>query len=171
MLVSHADRIGREIGENGVWGNLGVAFAALLAGALTQWLGCRWAFWIPGGIACARAVLYLAVVPRDPNRQRITQRKAISCPKGVVFRAFAVLALGGGRRDVQCNYVARPKLFAERIPALAHAPSAVGVVVCIVYVLGAVSHLIVGRVIDRYPLKIAFFPLAVFRLRSSYSQP
>ncbi|MBI3709508.1 MAG: MFS transporter, partial [Proteobacteria bacterium] len=36
MLVAHADKIGRTIGVNGVWGNMGVAFATLLTGALTQ---------------------------------------------------------------------------------------------------------------------------------------
>jgi hypothetical protein len=81
----------------------------------------------------------MAAVPREPNRQRIAQRKTISFPKGVVFRAFAVLAFVtvAGGVTFSATTVALPKLFAERIPALAHAPSAVGVVVCIVYVLGA----------------------------------
>ena len=34
MLVGHADRLGREVGINGVWGNLGVACAALVTGVL-----------------------------------------------------------------------------------------------------------------------------------------
>src|ERR1700722_2142394 len=34
VLVSHADRVGREIGVNGVWGNLGVAFAAVGTGRI-----------------------------------------------------------------------------------------------------------------------------------------
>src|SRR5712691_8386170 len=34
MLVSGREKVGRVLGVNGVWGNLGVAFAALIAGAL-----------------------------------------------------------------------------------------------------------------------------------------
>jgi MFS family permease len=36
MLVAYADRVGREVGINGVWGDLGVASAALVTGILTQ---------------------------------------------------------------------------------------------------------------------------------------
>src|ERR1700748_1704630 len=39
MIVSYADKLGREMGINGVFGNLGVASAALVPGALGQFLG------------------------------------------------------------------------------------------------------------------------------------
>jgi MFS family permease len=165
MLVAHADRVGRQIGVNGVWGNLGVAFAALVAGALTQWLGWRWAFWVPGAIACAVGLLYLALVPAEPNRRKAGTAKTVSFPKPVVLRAFAVLAfvtLAGGV-TFNAATVALPKLFAERVPVLTNATSAVGIVVCVVYIVGAMSQLIVGRVIDHHPLKTAFLPLAVLQ--------
>jgi MFS family permease len=47
MLVGHAERVGRAIGVNGVWGNLGVAFAAIVTGAVTQWLGWRGPLFCP----------------------------------------------------------------------------------------------------------------------------
>jgi len=37
--VSYADRLGREMGLNGVWGNLGVASSALVTGVVGQYLG------------------------------------------------------------------------------------------------------------------------------------
>src|SRR2546429_6105696 len=48
MIVSYADKLGREMGLNGVWGNLGVASSALVTGAIGQYLGWRWAFIVPG---------------------------------------------------------------------------------------------------------------------------
>src|SRR5215813_9006910 len=66
MLTAHAERLGRAIGVNGVWGNLGVAFAALVAGGLTQYLGWRYAFFVPGAIAIATGLLFLALVPDAP---------------------------------------------------------------------------------------------------------
>src|SRR5260221_7929244 len=48
MLVSYAEQIGREVGINGVWGNLGVALSALITGVTAQYLGWRWAFVLPG---------------------------------------------------------------------------------------------------------------------------
>ena len=48
MIVSYADKLGREMGLNGVWGNLGVASSALVTGVIGQYLGWRWAFIVPG---------------------------------------------------------------------------------------------------------------------------
>src|SRR6201992_3918657 len=64
MIVSYADRLGREMGINGVWGNLGVASSALVTGVIGQYLGWRFAFIVPGivtiliGLAFARAVVH-----------------------------------------------------------------------------------------------------------------
>ena len=48
MIVSYADRLGREMGLNGVWGNLGVASSALVTGIVGQYLGWRFAFLTTG---------------------------------------------------------------------------------------------------------------------------
>ena len=53
MIVSYADRLGREMGLNGVWGNLGVASSALVTGVIGQYLGWRWAFIVPGIVTIA----------------------------------------------------------------------------------------------------------------------
>src|SRR4051794_397382 len=64
MIVSYADKLGREMGLNGVWGNLGVASSALVTGVIGQFLGWRWAFVVPGmvtvgiGVAFARMVVH-----------------------------------------------------------------------------------------------------------------
>src|ERR1700752_1036232 len=39
IIVSYADKLGREMGLNGVWGNLGVASSALVTGVIGQYLG------------------------------------------------------------------------------------------------------------------------------------
>src|ERR1700709_954493 len=64
MIVSYADKLGREMGLNGGWGNLGVASSALVTGVVGQYLGWRWAFIVPGvvtiliGIAFAQLVVH-----------------------------------------------------------------------------------------------------------------
>src|SRR5258707_317930 len=64
MIVSYADRLGREMGLNGVWGNLGVASSALVTGVVGELLGWRWSFIIPGmitiliGLAFAQTVVH-----------------------------------------------------------------------------------------------------------------
>ncbi len=165
MLVSHADRIGREIGVNGVWGNLGVAFAALVTGGISQWLGWRYAFVLLGASAVAVGAIYLALVPPEANQTKARGTAHVNFPRAVVVRAFLVLALVtlAGGVVFNATTVALPKLIDERLPQLGGSTFGVGVLVCIVYVVGAMSQLVMGWAIDRQPLKVGFLVIAIFQ--------
>src|SRR2546423_14689766 len=66
MIVQNAKNPGFTIGVNGLAGNLGIAFAALLTGFLVKYAGWRMAFIVPGGIALAGGALFpLPVRPED----------------------------------------------------------------------------------------------------------
>lgn len=165
MLVGHAERIGRAIGVNGVWGNLGVAFAALATGAITQWLGWRWAFILPGAAALATGAAYLALVPPLANQATPSRTRDTRFPTGIIVRAFVVLALVTLSGGVVFNAatVALPKLIDERLPQLAGSTLGVGLLVCAVYTVGAMAQLVMGRLIDRHPLKVGFLAVALFQ--------
>ena len=71
MIVSYADKLGREMGLNGVWGNLGVASSALVTGVIGQYLGWRWAFIVPGIVTILIGVAFaLMVVHEDRTGTR-----------------------------------------------------------------------------------------------------
>ena len=165
MLVSHAARVGREIGVNGVWGNLGVAFAALVTGAITQWLGWRCAFILPGAVGLGTGAAFLALVPAEANLAKGSAVRDIRLPRAVIIRAFAVLALVtlAGGVVFNATTVAFPKVIDERLPQLAGSTFGVGLLVCAVYVVGAMSQLVMGRLIDRHPLKVGFMAVALFQ--------
>ena len=63
-LVKHAVNRGRALGINGVFGNLGTGGAAIAAGALIDAFGWRYAFFVPGAIACATGVGFLWTLRR-----------------------------------------------------------------------------------------------------------
>ena len=65
MIVSYADRLGREMGLNGVWGNLGVASSALVTGVVGQYLGWRWAFIIPGVVTILIGIAFMCTVVHE----------------------------------------------------------------------------------------------------------
>jgi MFS family permease len=162
MLTAHADKLGRALGINGVWGNLGVAFAALATGALTEWLGWRAAFVLPGVLGIAIGIAFLRLVPNVKAPPRAAAKFAGTVPRHVVVRAFTVLLLVSvvGGVTFNATTVTLPKLFDERLSMLAGSPLGVGVLVSIVFVIGAMAQLIVGRLVDRFPLRTAFVPLA-----------
>src|SRR5215471_5686810 len=165
MLVSHAARVGREIGVNGVWGNLGVAFAALVTGAITQWLGWRCAFILPEAVGLGTGAAFLALVPAEANLAKGSAVRDIRLPRAVIIRAFAVLALVtlAGGVVFNATTVAFPKVIDERLPQLTGSTFGVGLLVCAVYVVGAMSQLVIGRLIDRHPLKVGFMAVALFQ--------
>lgn len=165
MLTAHAGRLGREIGINGVWGNLGIAVAALATGALTQWAGWRAAFLVPGLLTVLAGVAFLALVPDLPAPAKPAARKGEAVPRSVVLRAFAVLAVTTVAGGVGFNaaVLALPKLFEERLGALVSSPFAIGALLCAVYVVGATSQLIVGRLVDRHTLRRIFIPLSLLQ--------
>ncbi len=65
MIVSYADKLGREMGLNGVWGNLGVASSALVTGVIGQYLGWRWAFIVPGVVTMLIGVAFALMVVHE----------------------------------------------------------------------------------------------------------
>src|SRR5262249_59520888 len=67
MLVANRDNVGRVLGVNGVFGNVGVAFSALLAGALAATVAWRSAFIVPGAIALAVGVAFVIVARSAPG--------------------------------------------------------------------------------------------------------
>lgn len=165
MLTAHTEKVGRAIGINGVWGNMGVASAALATGALTQWLGWRAAFIVPGIIGMLVGVVFLWLVPDQPVASKTLGKKTLDVPQHIVVRVFAVLALVtiAGGVVFNATTVGMPKIFDERLPLLAGSPFRVGLLVFAVYVIGATAQLIVGRLVDRYPLRTVFLPLSALQ--------
>ena len=165
MLTAHAERVGRAIGINGVWGNMGVALAALTAGALTQWLGWRAAFILPGILTVLLGAAFLWLVPDQRTAATTGARKSLGVPQHIVVRVFIVLALVTSAGGVVFNAttVGMPKILDERLSILAGSPLGVGLLAFLVYMIGATAQLIVGRLVDRHPLRTVFLPLAALQ--------
>src|ERR1700719_3266105 len=95
MIVSYADKLRREIGLNGVWGNLGVASSALVTGAIGQYLGWRWAFIVPGIVTVLIGLCFMAMVTHE-DRTGVKQAAAQArVAKQDMLRAIVALLIGG----------------------------------------------------------------------------
>lgn len=143
---------GRELGVNGVWGNLGVAFAAAATAALAAWLGWRAAFWVPGVIVLAFGLVYLRVAaahlsPISSNavsKQRIERSVQIQ-----VFAIIAVCALFNGLVFGGVT-IALPKLVEERLDADLLGLAGIGFVATLIFVCASFTQMLTGRMVDRH---------------------
>ena len=164
MLVTHARRLGRDLGVNGVWGNFGAATASGFTALLATGFGWQAAFIVPGVFCLACGAAFLAMVPGDGEGSR---GKAGGKPILVVARpvpllivfAFAIVA---GGMTFNITTIALPKVVDERVgdglPLIL-----IGSVATLVFVFGALTQLLMGRLIDRYSLPTLFLGLSTLQ--------
>lgn len=164
MLVKDQKRLGRALGWNGLCGNLGVAFAALSAGALADLAGWRAAYAVPGAIAIAIGIVFAWLVPTAPAPAAAvagsTRRAAHDDETRRVFVLLTIATICGAV-VFNATTIAMPKLFDVRLSALVHTTFGIGLLVCFVYVIAAFAQLLVGWLIDGRPLRDVFLPLAL----------
>jgi MFS family permease len=167
MLVANRDNVGRVLGVNGVFGNVGVAFSALLAGALAATAGWRAAFIVPGAIAVAVGVAFAVVVRGTPAGAPVRKGGAAArLSRADLARVFAVLTVATACGGVIFNAttISMPKVFDERLTALTSSTLGVGILVCGVYLIAAMAQLCVGWWLDRRSLKSVFVPVVALQV-------
>jgi MFS family permease len=164
LVIQNAKATGQSLGVNGVFGNLGVAGAALVTGLITEWLGWRAAFILPGLLAVLTGLLFaLAIAPQMAGdlAARPAARKAAAAPDVLkrVFVVVAVSALFGGI-IFHGTTIALPKIFEERLVGRVDDIATIGVLVALVFTLAAFAQIAVGRLLDRYGARLVL-PLIV----------
>jgi len=166
MLVANRENVGRVLGVNGVFGNVGVAFSALIAGALADTVGWRSAFIVPGGIAIAVGIAFALRVREAPGGAPARKTEAYRISRADLARVFAILTVATACGGVIFNAttVSMPKVFDERLSALTHSTFGVGMLVCGVYLIAAMAQLCVGWWLDRRSLKSVFVPVVALQV-------
>ncbi len=148
-------RSGRALAINGVFGNMGLAGAAITTGVLTQLFGWQSAFAFPGIISVVigsvliirnRKNRYLKV-PNLKNEARATTRYDRQT-QGTVFLIVCIAALFGG---VVFNMItiSLPKFLDERLMANNTNLAWVGASAGLVFAVAAFAQLPVGELLDR----------------------
>lgn len=175
--------IGMRIALNGVWGNLGVASAALLTGYMIDNGGWRAAFVWPGVFSIAVGFLYLALrwqsiatehsapksqaapVAQTPSR---SHRRLVLRVSGIVFLTTAVSSI-----IFQSTTFALPKIFDERLTGLVErlegfvrsdGATIVGSLAFVVFAVASLAQLVVGKALDIYGPRRVFMTVAMIEI-------
>ena len=159
MLLQNARNPGSSIGLSGFSGNLGVAAAAIVTGLLVKWLGWRAAFAIPGFVAIACGFYFARVCPIETEAPaKRTSKSTVTLSPSALMRTFAVMTIAAITASLLFNFTTNGngQLLKERMAGIVTDPAVLGLLLASVYAIASVSQLIVGWLIDRYPLKRLF---------------
>jgi MFS family permease len=155
MLVQNAAKPGQAIGVNGLAGNLGIAVAAISTGFFVQYAGWRAAFIVPGLVSIACGLLFMKVAPHETEApaRRTTRSKEFTA--SVRQRVFIVMTLTAITGSLIFNFTTNGngELLRSRLPLLLEQPALLGTLLAAVYGLASFAQIVVGRLIDRFPMK------------------
>lgn len=155
MLVASPKNLGMALGWNGLWGNLGLAFAAIVSGALMDLWGWRAAFFIPGLASVAVGIGFLLLVPDPGPVKKKSKTIGLHVDARTMTIIFTVLLIATACGGVIFNSttVAMPKVFDERLRALTQTNLGIGALVALVYSIAAFAQVVMGTLIDRFEMK------------------
>ena len=173
LVVHGRQRTGVPISINGIFGNLGVAAAALITALFIDHADWRTAFVWPGLFSIAMGVAYLFIVAgrsaeaQESARPESEGRAApMLFDRATVIRVllivFTTSSLGG--LVFQSTTFTLPKVFDEQLGDLAVSASDVGWFAFLVLAVAAVGQLIVGYLVDRLPVRRIFMIVAVLQV-------
>ncbi len=177
---------GMRIAINGVWGNLGVACAALITGYLIDNGGWRMAFILPGLFSLLTGVAYTVLMWREIVAERPASKTAPSAQKtattihyrNLLIRVSAIVFLTTAVSSVifQSTTFALPKIFDERLQGLAarlsssdwaslfagegEVATVVGSLAFLVFAVASLAQLLVGSMLDRFGPRRVFMVVA-----------
>ena len=168
MVVHGREKTGVPLAINGVFGNMGVAAAALVTGYLIDTAGWRAAFVVPGVLSIAFGVAY-ALYTHAGRHIRAAEiasgaaaKKAaagtVTLDRATLIRVFSIIifstAVGG--IIFHSTTFALPKIFDERLHDFAGSATAVGGYAFLVFAVAAFAQLIVGYLVDHHSVRMVF---------------
>ena len=165
MVVEGRTKTGIPLAINGVFGNLGVAAAALLTGWLIDTGGWRSAFVLPGAVSIALGAAYAAFLwtgraaaGNADAPAEATAHGASSVGRAAFRRVLGVIvfttAIGG--LIFQSTTFALPKIFDERLAGLAGSATEIGAFAFLVFGVAGLAQLVVGYLVDRHSVRAVF---------------
>jgi MFS family permease len=171
MLLQFTKTPGATIGINGLAGNLGIAFAALLTGFLVKSFGWRAAFVVPGIFSIVIGIIFWKTVPRElasPSKKKQSNVRPID--KATAVKVFGVLMCTTILGSIIFNFTTNGngELVRERVGEVARDPALLGAALAMIYAVASLAQVIVGRLIDRFPIKRVFLPIVAMQAVSFF---
>lgn len=187
MVTQKWKNTGMRLAVNGVWGNLGVASAALITGFLIDNGGWRVAFIIPGCMSIAVGIAYALARHAEISAEGAAAKSPAGAaqavnPSALFVRVSLIVFLTTAVSSIifQATTFALPKIFDERLQGLstevvgwlrdhglagrADVATMVGVFAFSVFAIASMAQLVVGSLLDRVGARPVFMGAAAIQL-------
>ncbi len=188
MVVHGRVKTGVPLAINGIFGNMGVACAALITGYLIDQADWRAAFVWPGLVSVLTGVAYMLFVRAgrtEREAERLSGAAARKAAAGhqqldrrTLLRVLGIVLFttAAGGLVFQSTTFALPKVFDERLQSLSATATQVGGYAFIVFAVAAFAQLVVGYLVDRHSIRgifalVAGLQVVFFVLMSQLSGP
>ncbi len=163
---------GMRLAVNGVWGNLGVASAALITGYFIDHGGWRTAFIVPGVISILVGIVHTVFMwdgianPRTAAKAAGSATALTADAKAILLRISIVVFLTTAISSIvfQSTTFALPKVFAEKLAGLDLSATVLGQFAFLVFALASIGQLVVGHFLDKVGPRTVFIAAAGLQL-------
>ena len=167
MLLQHARNPGATIGVNGLAGNLGIAFAAVLTGFMVKYIGWRAAFVVPALLAFACGMVFMRITPAETESPaKRNSKAAVGLSPAMLARLFVVMTFAAISSSLLFNFTTNGngQLMRERFLGVVEDPAQLGIMLAGVYTVASFAQVVVGRLIDRFPLKQLYLGIVLLQI-------
>ena len=180
---------GMRIAVNGVWGNLGVAAAALITGYLIDFSGWRTAFILPGAFSIAVGFAYMALRREGIRADQEAKKDAGAAPgpvsesyRSAIIRVAIIVFVTAAVGSIifQSTTFALPKIFGERLQGLAvelsglleslakgnedGVATVIGSLAFVVFAVASLAQVVVGSMLDKYGPRNVYMVVAAIQI-------
>ena len=177
LIAKGGNRMGSDIAINGVWGNMGVGFAAFISGLMIDHTGWRSAFWLPGGVSIGIGFLYFVDqrsrilvnfrnLDNAANSDSSFNNTNDSTLRRMIIRVTLIIFLTTAVSSVifQGTTFALPKIFEERLGSISESASAIGFMALFVFAVASFAQLVVGKMLDQIGPRKVFLTVSAIQL-------
>ena len=157
-VINSANKQGRALGINGIFGGVGIGSGAFVAGTLTEILNWQLAFILPGfiSILIGFILIYLIFIDKISYKNFFitNDKKNHSRNEMIVIASIMLLSMFALGLTFHNTQTALPKVFEIRIENINSIQ--IGLMIGIIYFISGATTFLGGLMADRYNLKLIY---------------
>ena len=163
MLIKSNRRIGFRLGINGVFGNMGVAAAPLIAGILLTMGDWRLCFILPGLFCLIYGFAFITALEEEyeqPTQKKQVKKSGFSPNWKLALAAVFLSTASGGFVFSAMTFVV-PRYFEISMVSISSSVAITGLLASLVYACASFTQIAVGWIIDRVEPKWVLFGIGI----------